>query len=426
MRVLGLSLKADSNGQRMEGMLGVIARMKPAALAGCSSSSPRRPGPTRGASQRARAAARDRAAARRDARSRPRPSPATCPPRRRRSRRPRSSSPRLMAEPEDTTELERQVAVASPVALRQAARSSTAVALSRKRADAETVADHRRLAARRPSRDGAFAAVREALRRLDELVGAGPRCSTRSPRRRATLSDRQVLARHVRGRRQRGRRRDRRRDPGSRRTDRGRGAARLPTSPDPSKTRDLLRPVLRAMSEPVLGRRPRAGFAPRSPRGRSPSCARSASLGDRRAVPVIGAGARQPRRERAIRRDQRARRDPRARGRKRAHPRARAPGARDAALRRARDRPGQGRAGDPPAHARARGPQRAPAHARDQEGSHPRARAHRHAARPSTRCTAPPTDRSLGAERAGSSARRRAPHSSTSRPPTRPEGADAP
>ena len=33
MRVLGLSLKADSNGQRMNGMLGVIAQMKPAALA---------------------------------------------------------------------------------------------------------------------------------------------------------------------------------------------------------------------------------------------------------------------------------------------------------------------------------------------------------------------------------------------------------
>ena len=33
MRVLGLSLKADGNGQRMSGMLGVIAQMKPAALA---------------------------------------------------------------------------------------------------------------------------------------------------------------------------------------------------------------------------------------------------------------------------------------------------------------------------------------------------------------------------------------------------------
>ena len=51
-RLLGLSLAADTNGARMDGMLTVIARMKPAALARLLCSSPARLVPTHDASLR--------------------------------------------------------------------------------------------------------------------------------------------------------------------------------------------------------------------------------------------------------------------------------------------------------------------------------------------------------------------------------------
>ncbi len=188
-----------------------------------------------------------------------------------------------MAEPEDTTDLARQVAVAAP-SLAASRALSTAVALSRKRADAETVetiGDSLPQAAR----DGAFPAVREALRRLDELSAQAPLLEAISSAR-ATLSDRQVLS-----------------DMCAAVDSEGDAAiageilaAAGPTGAEvlldayiagPDKTRDLLRPVLRAMSEPVLGVA-RGRLRTEEPTRAIAIVRTLGVIGDRRAVPVIG------------------------------------------------------------------------------------------------------------------------------------------
>ncbi len=374
MRVLGLSLKADSNGRRMEGMLGIIASMKPAALARLlklvalqAGTDPRRiagalqlppetahllaemlaPGP--GESQGAAAAS------------------GTEPP-------PALELARLMAEPDDVGDLNRQVAVASP-SLSASRALATAVAVSRKHADAETVSA---IGDSLPQavRDGAFPQVREALRRLDELA-LWPGLLDAVASAKATLSEPETLAYMCSAIDSEG-------DAAI--------AGEILAAAGPKGAEVLLdayitrrRPHARSAAAGAArheragpGRRAhpashRAAYACDRDRAHAHAAGRPAGrAGD-------GAGPRPPGRERALRGDQCACRDARARGGQRADPCAGAPRAGDPAFRRARDRPRQGGSGDTPAHARARGPQRAPAHARDEEGSHPSARTYRHA-----------------------------------------------
>ena len=116
---------------------------------------------------------------------------------------------RLMAEPDDAGDLKRQVAVASP-SLSASRALATAVAVSRKHADADTVSCNRRLAA--PS----------GPRRRVPSGARGPPAPRRAvpaarPARRGRLGQSNALGaggarRHVLGHRQRRRRRDRGRD----------------------------------------------------------------------------------------------------------------------------------------------------------------------------------------------------------------------
>jgi HEAT repeat protein len=282
MRVLGFSLKADSNGLRMEGMLSVIARMKPAALARLlalvaaqTGTDPRRiAGALELPPETARLLAEMLA-----------PDPAATP------EPPRAPAPeqpaaeelaRLMAEPEDTADLERQVAAASP-SLSASRALSTAVALSRTSADAETV---RTIGDSLPQavRDGAFPAVREALRRLDELSAQASLLEAIASAR-ATLSDRRILT-----------------DMCVAIDSEGDAAiageilaAAGPVGAEvlldayvagPDKTRELLQPVLRAMSEPVLGVA-RSRLRLDEPERAIGIIRTLSALGDRRVVPVM-------------------------------------------------------------------------------------------------------------------------------------------
>ena len=161
MKVLAFSLKADANGARADGMLSIVATMKPAALARLlmlvaaqAPADPRRvaaalPLPAETARLMEHMLAPTRAGA---------DDAAT------------TTADELaeeMAEPRNTRDLERQVAVASPK-LSAGRALATAVAVSRTHPDAEAaraIGDSLAQAAR----DGAFPAVRGALRRLDEL-----------------------------------------------------------------------------------------------------------------------------------------------------------------------------------------------------------------------------------------------------------------
>jgi len=283
MRVLGLSLKADSNGSRMDGMLGVIARMKPAALARLltlvaaqAGTDPRRIAsaldlPPDAAKLLAELLTPDP--------SEQRDEPSAAPP----DPPPAIELAALMATPEDTSDLERQVAIASP-ALAASRALTTAVSLSRNRADDETV---RTIGDTLPQAvcDGAFAAVREALRRLDELSAEQPLLLDEISRAKTTLSDRQVLT-----------------DMCAAIDSEGDAAiageilaAAGPIGAEvlleayvggPEKTSELLRPVLRAMSEPVLGVA-RARLRAEEP-ARAIAIVRALSaLGDRRVVAVL-------------------------------------------------------------------------------------------------------------------------------------------
>ena len=154
--------------------------------------------------------------------------------------------------------------------------------------------------------------------------------------------------------------------------------------------RSLLRPALRGDGRLGHRRRALASCAPTTRSPRSRSCARSPRSATAAPCRSCRKALDQPQRVGALRRDHRARRYDRARGGDRAHQGARPPGARDAALRRARDRAGQGRPGGAPAHARARGPQPG-ALARDarRRSSTPWSRSAR--PRRSAHCAEPPT-----------------------------------
>ncbi len=283
MRVLGYSLKADSNGQRMKGMLGVLAQMKPAALARLLTLVAAQAGadPRRIASalelppETARLLAEMLAPSASEPANQP-ASPAPEPP-------PAVELARMMAEPVDTADIERQVAVAAP-SLSASRALATAVALSRKGAGAETVATIGDSLAQ-AARDGAFPTVREALRRLDELSTQAPLLDAILAAK-ATLSDRQVLT-----------------DMCAAIDSEGDAAiageilaAAGSTGAEvlldayvggPEKTRDLLRPVLRAMSEPVLGVA-RARLRTEQPTQAIAIVRTLGVIGDRRVVPALG------------------------------------------------------------------------------------------------------------------------------------------
>jgi hypothetical protein len=277
LKVLAYSLKADANGQRMGGMLNVVAHLKPAALARIltlvatqAGTDPNRiaaalPLPPQTAEQLKPLLA-------------PLPSDdsdvADAP-----------SATKLaeqMAAPEDHGDIQRQLAVASPQ-LSAGRALSTAVAVSRSHPGEESV---RAIGDMLPqaARDGAFPTVREALRRLDELE-AQPELTVEIGQALAALSDPTVLADvctavnndadaaiageilHAAG---------------------PAGAEALLEAYIRGREmqQSLLRPALRALSEPILGVA-RLRLRHESPERAIAILTTLPILGDRRAVPVM-------------------------------------------------------------------------------------------------------------------------------------------
>ena len=262
------------NGRRMDGMLDVIAHMKPAALARLLTLVAAQAGtdPSRIA-----------------ARCRSRPRPPRCSPR---------CSPRP-PEPTSADVAEAPLAAESWRAQMADRRGPRAISSARSPSPRRSSRQAARWRPRSPSRartptrsrcapsatrspqaaaDGAFPTVREALRRLDELarqpaltrrdrLGAGDahrprRCSPTCARRSTTDADAAIAGEILHG-------------GGS---DRRRGAARRPTSAAAETQRSLLRPVLRGMSESVLGvARTRLRTEEPTSRDRDPAHARRCS-----------------------------------------------------------------------------------------------------------------------------------------------------
>jgi hypothetical protein len=186
-RILGLSLTADANGSRMDGMLTVIARMQPAALARLLKlvATQAQTDPQRIAAAMTLPPETLKALTLMLA-----PAPDIAPV----FGVPDSEQARLLAQEvafdDDPTEIRRQVAIASPK--RSSGRAlATATALSRNRVDAETVQAIGDVLPQ-AARDGAFSTVREALRRLDEIA-AGTHLAHEVECARSTLSDPTVL-----------------------------------------------------------------------------------------------------------------------------------------------------------------------------------------------------------------------------------------
>jgi len=279
MRVLAFSLKADMNGRRMDGMLNVIANMKPAALARLLTLVAAQAGidPARiaGALQLPPETAKLLAIMLAPTPDAPESTGIA-------DTTQAAEMAREMAVADDTGDIDRQIAVASPQ-LASGRALATAVAVSRNHRDVESVAS---IGDSLPhaARDGAFATVREALRHLDELARQ-PELTDAAAAARATLTDATVLAEIC----------------SAVQTDSDAaivgeilhsagpvGAeALLETyirSAEP--LRSLLRPVLRGMSESVLGVA-RARLRTDNPKSAIAILETLSALGDRRAVPVI-------------------------------------------------------------------------------------------------------------------------------------------
>lgn len=280
VRILSMALHADSNGRRMDGMLEVVAKMKPAALcrllkltAMQAGADPRRvaaalPLPPETAKLIGMLLT---------------PDPVTVSDAEEEASHQHAEQlAHELAEPHDAADIERQVAVASAT-LSSARALSTSIAVSRTHTDPDTVRAMSDLLPRAAA-DGAFATVREALRRLDEL-STDPAIGPEIAAAKMTLAEPSVLA-------------DVCRVP---MTDADAaiageilqaagvtGAEVLLDSyvrmgPD---RQSLMRPALRGMSEPVLG------VARERLRNAEPAVAVAilralAALGDRRAVPVV-------------------------------------------------------------------------------------------------------------------------------------------
>lgn len=185
MKVLGWALRADSSGKRMQGMLDVVAKMKPAALARLltlvalqAGTDPGRVAtaidlPPEVMEQVALLLA---------------PSPRTdaecgVPDYIDADRLARDAGTR---DEDERADLQRQLSISGPT-LASGKALVTAVALSRTRPDADTVKAIS-IALPAAARDGAFAPAREALRRLDEL-SSDPDLSAAVAAARGSLSD---------------------------------------------------------------------------------------------------------------------------------------------------------------------------------------------------------------------------------------------
>ncbi len=279
VRVLGLSLNADADGRRMDGMLEVIARMKPAALARLLTlvaaqvgTDPNRiaaalPLPPETAKMLALMLS---------------PTPDAVVDAEISAAGSAEHIAEIMIVPEDPAEIERQVAVASP-SLSSARALSTAIVVSQRHGDVDSIKAIGDVLARAAG-DGAFTTVREALRRLDEIA-TDPALSEEVTMARLTLAEPAVLA-------------DVCRVP---MTDSDAAiAGEILQAAGPAgadalldsyvrmseSRRSLMRPVLRGMSEPVLGvarERLRSADAPLA----VAILHALAALGDRRAVPVV-------------------------------------------------------------------------------------------------------------------------------------------
>ncbi len=189
MKVLGWSLKADANGHRMEGMLGIISRMKPAALARLlklvaaqAGTDPQR---VAGALDLPPETAKMLAMLLE-------PAPSYDPDF---GAEPTSETAQrmaeIMAEPEDSGDIERQVSL-SATQLASSRSLATATAIAQMSADVDSVRAIASVLAD-AARDGAFPVVREALRRLDELA-IDPALTEEVAAARNTLADPEVLA----------------------------------------------------------------------------------------------------------------------------------------------------------------------------------------------------------------------------------------
>ncbi len=280
MKVLAFSLKADGNGARMEGMLGIIANMKPAALARLlmlvAAQAPTDP--------------------RRVAAALPLPSdkarlieqmlaPARSPDDGESSTEGAQSMAREMAVVEDTSELQRQVEIASP-RLSAGRALTTAVAVSRTHPEPDAARAIGECLAP-AARAGAFPEVREAMRRLDEL-GQQHSMADAVSAARATLMEPAVLA-----------------DICTSVVDDADAAiaGEILSAAGPAGAeallnayirgnegrRSLLRPALRAMGDAVIGVA-RTKLRTDDPVAAIAVLRTLAALGDRRAVPILSQG----------------------------------------------------------------------------------------------------------------------------------------
>jgi hypothetical protein len=277
VKVLAFALKADAGGRRMDGALGVIARLKPAALARLLTLVAMAAGTDPNRLAAVLPLPQDAAALLRPLLARAPDEPAEL------AEAPSAGDvAQAMTQAEDPGDIQRQIALAAPALSSGRALSATLV-VSRAHPDEESV---RAIAEVLPqaARDGAFSNVREALRRLDEM-GTQLELTGAIENATASLSDHEVLGAvcravrteadaaiageilHVAG---------------------ASGAeALLETYVQGEEAqRALLRPALRAMSEPVLGVA-RSKLRTEEPWRAKAILGTLAALGDRRAVPVI-------------------------------------------------------------------------------------------------------------------------------------------
>lgn len=282
MRVLSMSLAADTDGRRNEGLLAVIAKMKPASLARLLKLAALQVGtePSRIAATLAlppeTAAALQMLLAHR---------PDYEPDFGLTTTQQAEEIAAVMSTEPDDGEIAEQVAVSSP-ALTAGRALATATAVSRTHLDTDTVRAFGEVLPK-AARDGAFPTVREALRRLDEIA-LEPAYTDDVLAARATLSDPAVLVEVCR----------------VPLTDADAAiageilAAAGPVGAESlldtyirigEPQRSLLRPVLRGMSEGVLGAaRSRLRYA--EPKLAVAILRTLPQLGDRRAVPVVSQG----------------------------------------------------------------------------------------------------------------------------------------
>lgn len=187
MRVLALSMRADSSGQRMDGMFEVIARMNPSALARLlmfvAAGAGTEPGRLAAAMDLPPDVAKQvmmllAPSPRTEAECGVPEDPDT------------SHMAAEVAVAEDTSDLERQVALAAP-ALASGKALTTTVSISRLNPTEESVAAIKD-ALPQAARDGAFRMVREALRRLDEMA-VDPSLVVAIEQARGSLQDPEIL-----------------------------------------------------------------------------------------------------------------------------------------------------------------------------------------------------------------------------------------